>query len=516
VPETADLTQARALLLADRYAEAIASLDAFLVGTRGDIATRDRVEGMTLRLVGLLNIGRTAELPGALDEAFEASRLAPDPARYGHLHALAAVVALGSRSLERCVTHLVRGARALNSVELTDATTAWAWHDLAIGYSVAGFHGQANATIDRARQVAANVGLPPVVFAAPEIRLRQAVSLDQRGDSDGCRRVLRALGTDFQARADAGEADTLRPSSIGAYGYAAARVATLHGRAVPGPVELDDAVRMMERSGEGTRVRDLRTLGAVCVAIARCRPVEAVARLETARVSDETLGAAEVHRLRALAHLVAGDHASAYGADRQAFRVATAQYDRLGELFVDSMAARLDHEALTRRVATYADAAMTDPLTALPNRRYLEQHVADMVARGEPAILGVCDLDRFATVNTAHGQISGDLVLQRFAGVLNRVMRRGDFVARYGGDEFVVVLPATSKAEVNEIARRINSAVAAEDWDALIPGTPVSVTIGWASIGTENGYRSVAEAFQAADRAIPRPRTSEQSERTEV
>jgi diguanylate cyclase (GGDEF)-like protein len=94
-------------------------------------------------------------------------------------------------------------------------------------------------------------------------------------------------------------------------------------------------------------------------------------------------------------------------------------------------------------------------------------------------------------------------VLQRVAGVLNRVMRRGDFVARYGGDEFVVLLPSTSRAEAHEIERRIVAAVAGEDWNALVPGTPISVTIGWAVIG-EGGLTRVADAFETADMAMLR------------
>ncbi len=126
-------------------------------------------------------------------------------------------------------------------------------------------------------------------------------------------------------------------------------------------------------------------------------------------------------------------------------------------------------------------------------------------------MLGVCDLDGFKAVNTVHGHLSGDLVLQRIAGVLNRVMRRGDFVARYGGDEFVVVLPTTSSAEASEIARRIVSAVAAEDWQALVPGTPVGVTIGWAKVSSDGTFTSVADAFAAADRAMLRAKARQRA-----
>ena len=105
-----------------------------------------------------------------------------------------------------------------------------------------------------------------------------------------------------------------------------------------------------------------------------------------------------------------------------------------------------------------------------------------MVTRGERVVIGVCDLDGFKAVNTRHGHHSGDLVLQRVAGVINRVMRRGDFVARYGGDEFVVVLPDAGMPEAVEVARRIEAAIRTEDWESLVPGTPVGVTIGFAEV----------------------------------
>ena len=103
-------------------------------------------------------------------------------------------------------------------------------------------------------------------------------------------------------------------------------------------------------------------------------------------------------------------------------------------------------------------------------------------------------------------------MLQRIAGVINRVMRRGDFVARYGGDEFVVVLPGAGLAEAAEVARRISAAVAAEDWESLVPGTPVGVSVGFAELvrrrGAGLGGAALAQALRrgrAADAPLTRP-----------
>jgi diguanylate cyclase (GGDEF)-like protein len=492
LPAREELPRLRTLFQHGRSAEAVVLADRLLAHTTDPVV---RSEALLSRMAALINLGRRAEFADALDAAAEAIDADPSPGRYGRLHSLAAIVAHLDDSLERCVTHLVQSSRALNRVAEVDEETACAWHDLAMAYSYIGFHGHALAAMDRSRKIAVAAGISESDYVTPAIRVRLAVWHDHNGDTDACVRVLRDVIDDlaWHRQATKGGADEIRPISLGAYGYAIARLAAL------GEVSDVPARPLLDSAGQSLRARDLRLLGEVCLAIADRRTPTALALLDQSNVAASTMGGAEPYRLRALAHLAAGQPAEAYLADRRAYRVAGAQTEQLRNLFVDGMAARMDHESMQRTVARYAGEALTDPLTGLPNRRFLEQHVAKLVGEGHQVIIGVCDLDGFKLVNTVHGHLSGDLVLQRIAGVLARVMRRGDFVARYGGDEFVVVLPDTNADRAREIALRIVNAVDSEDWSALVPGTPVGVTIGWSEV-TARGR--VAEAFAAADRAM--------------
>ncbi|TBL31385.1 GGDEF domain-containing protein, partial [Verrucosispora sp. SN26_14.1] len=213
------LTKARALQEVSRSAEASALLDRVLC-TSSD--SRVRADALVQRLSALINLGRTAEYTRAIEEASAAVRDLAEPYLHGHLNALAALAAHHQGALDRCVTHLVKAARALGAVDDPDRDTAWGWHDLAMAYSYLSFHGYALGAIERARQLGTAAGIPEETFAAPGIRLRNAVALDHTGDSDGCLRVLRDVATDLDRFVTAGRADRLRPSSLAAYGYAAA------------------------------------------------------------------------------------------------------------------------------------------------------------------------------------------------------------------------------------------------------------------------------------------------------
>lgn len=111
--------------------------------------------------------------------------------------------------------------------------------------------------------------------------------------------------------------------------------------------------------------------------------------------------------------------------------------------------------------------ALTDPLTGLPNARYLFLHLEQEIGRsrrtGRPlSILGL-DLDNFKPINDLFGHRQGDRVLKELAEVFKAQVREYDTVVRHAGDEFIVVLPETNRAEATETAARIRNAVESYD-----------------------------------------------------
>ena len=169
------LRQARALMESSRSAEACLIAERVSASTTNPYA---RADALLQRLCAVLNLGRTAEYTRAVEQAFDAARDLSEPYLHGHLHALAALAAHDQGALDRCVTHLVQGSRALNAVDQPDRDTAWGWHDLAMAYSYLGFHGYALSAIERARTLGLAAGIAEETFAAPAIRLRRAVALD--------------------------------------------------------------------------------------------------------------------------------------------------------------------------------------------------------------------------------------------------------------------------------------------------------------------------------------------------
>lgn len=125
-------------------------------------------------------------------------------------------------------------------------------------------------------------------------------------------------------------------------------------------------------------------------------------------------------------------------------------------------------------------AGLTDPLTALNNRRFFEQRLVEEFDRAlrtkRPLCCLMIDIDYFKQVNDTHGHQVGDKVLQRVSKTMVEQMRRTDVLARYGGEEFVVLLPETVATVAMEVAERLRMRVAKD----LIPiegSNNISITI---------------------------------------
>ena len=121
-----------------------------------------------------------------------------------------------------------------------------------------------------------------------------------------------------------------------------------------------------------------------------------------------------------------------------------------------------------------------DPLTGLANRRHFELTLAsevDRVARaGEPALVLMIDIDHFKRVNDAHGHQAGDLVLKAVAAALSECVRPMDTVARFGGEEFAMILPNCAPSYGQAVAERIRTHVSARAI-AIGNGDQVAVTV---------------------------------------
>jgi len=147
--------------------------------------------------------------------------------------------------------------------------------------------------------------------------------------------------------------------------------------------------------------------------------------------------------------------------------------------------------AMDRLRNEVADLALLDDLTGVGNRRHLLQRLTEECARsersGEPFALLVIDLDGFKAINDTHGHAAGDACLQHFTLMTQTRLRPGDMLARTGGDEFCVVLPASTLAEGAVIARRILDVCRDDAAGCVGADIPIGVSIGVAQWTREIG-----------------------------
>jgi diguanylate cyclase (GGDEF)-like protein len=124
-------------------------------------------------------------------------------------------------------------------------------------------------------------------------------------------------------------------------------------------------------------------------------------------------------------------------------------------------------------------AAITDPLTRIMNRRGITVGLLDAMAHAEryrtPLTVAMADIDLLKEINASYGRGGGDRVLKDVAGVLADALRMPDKVGRYGGEEFLIVLPQTSLVHGKKIVERIRNSVS--KWDFEVGSKKIRLTI---------------------------------------
>jgi two-component system cell cycle response regulator len=151
------------------------------------------------------------------------------------------------------------------------------------------------------------------------------------------------------------------------------------------------------------------------------------------------------------------------------------------ERLARQLARKRRNEALRAQMRSGLEAALRDPLTGAYNRRHalpwLERQIARLPLTRKSLAVMVADLDFFKQVNDRHGHAAGDAVLVAVTERLRTHLRAGDLLARIGGEEFLIALPDTTRAEAQEVAERLCDAIRATP--VAVPGAraPIAVTL---------------------------------------
>jgi diguanylate cyclase (GGDEF)-like protein len=172
------------------------------------------------------------------------------------------------------------------------------------------------------------------------------------------------------------------------------------------------------------------------------------------------------------------------------------------EIFSTQVSMLLDTIYARQRIANLAD---TDDLTGISNRRFLRRQLPQEVERAKtfniPLTLILFDIDEFKQINDSFGHVIGDVVLSELCGVVREALRPTDTLARFGGDEFAVILPHTDREGAVAVAERLLSRVR----EVTIPtdddgAIQCSISIGVAEL--HSGLENANDLIRAADEKL--------------
>ena len=172
---------------------------------------------------------------------------------------------------------------------------------------------------------------------------------------------------------------------------------------------------------------------------------------------------------------------------------------RLAQTLADHAAIAIENASLYRQAHV---ASITDDLTGLGNTRHFNRMLPALVAHGGQVSLLVLDLDNFKAIVDTYGHLVGSRTIGYLGKVIGHLIRPGDIAARFGGDEFVVILPATDASTALEIAETIRAAI---ETCSVLEGNGVDISTVTASVGVAtfpDHAKNADDLFRAADTAM--------------
>jgi diguanylate cyclase (GGDEF)-like protein len=164
----------------------------------------------------------------------------------------------------------------------------------------------------------------------------------------------------------------------------------------------------------------------------------------------------------------------------------------------------LDVQAdLEEKNARLVEIANLDPLTGLANRRRLSEGIDAAVSASAvcaPCSVLALDVDHFKSYNDEFGHLAGDEILRIVAATLSANTRSGDLVTRFGGDEFIILLPGVDRAAAEKVAESLRVAIESRDW----PHRAVTASFGIATAANSTASAEISALLSFADRALYR------------
>lgn len=170
--------------------------------------------------------------------------------------------------------------------------------------------------------------------------------------------------------------------------------------------------------------------------------------------------------------------------------------ERLNEMEAEVKESRLAIEEQKRK-------ATHDPLTGLPNRDAYQARLEEELVRrhryGGNLSLVVCDVDHFKNINDNYGHLAGDRVLKLISRTLRKNLRDIDFIARFGGEEFVILMPETQASDACSAAEKLRTSIEQSPFNFRKERVPVTMSFG---ISEFKALESPDVVFERADKAL--------------